>query len=264
MTEPRDVAMCHERPTAARPLWIFALGPFVLVRDGLELAFQGRSPRKVLELLQALVAFGAHAVAIDALTRAVWPDQTSCDARNLFDNTLHRLRHLIDCPGVLVVADAKLGIDERRCWIDVHAFERLADPAKGAPGEHAVQALQLYRGHFLEHEPARAWSVVCRERLKRRLDTLILDSAARLEAACDWSGAAALYERGLQADPLAEGLYRRLMLCHHRCGEHAEALRVYRRCRDLLTAELGVGPSRATQAAAHELHRWAQPAPARP
>jgi DNA-binding SARP family transcriptional activator len=40
------------------------------------------------------------------------------------------------------------------------------------------------------------------------------------------------------------------MDCHQRLGQRAEALRVYRRCRDLLAAELGLAPSRATLEAA--------------
>jgi hypothetical protein len=38
------------------------------------------------------------------------------------------------------------------------------------------------------------------------------------------------------------------MICHRELGDHAEALRVYRRCRELPSVVLGVQPTVATQA----------------
>jgi DNA-binding transcriptional activator of the SARP family len=39
------------------------------------------------------------------------------------------------------------------------------------------------------------------------------------------------YKKSLEADNLAEGFYRRLMLCYHKLGRQAEAIEVYERCR---------------------------------
>jgi DNA-binding SARP family transcriptional activator len=63
-----------------------------------------------------------------------------------------------------------------------------------------------------------------------------------------WDLAADLYARLLELDNLAEPVYRRLMLCHRELGETAEALRVFRRCRHLLSVVLGTGPSAQTRA----------------
>jgi len=57
-----------------------------------------------------------------------------------------------------------------------------------------------------------------------------------------------LYERALDEDSLAEELYRRLMLCHLERGEPAEAARVFRRCREMLSVQLGIPPSAETEA----------------
>lgn len=59
--------------------------------------------------------------------------------------------------------------------------------------------------------------------------------------------AIACYQQSLDVDPLAEELYRRLMLCHRRLNRHAEALAVYQRCQQTLAAVLGVPPSPETQ-----------------
>ena len=60
------------------------------------------------------------------------------------------------------------------------------------------------------------------------------------------SQALALYEAALAQDPLAENLYRGAIRCHLAAGRAADALRVYRRCRDQLSIVLGVAPSKAT------------------
>jgi DNA-binding SARP family transcriptional activator len=54
-------------------------------------------------------------------------------------------------------------------------------------------------------------------------------------------------------DNLAEELYRRLILCLQVKGERAEALRVYRGCRDMLSVVLGVQPTLETQTLYREL-----------
>ena len=64
-----------------------------------------------------------------------------------------------------------------------------------------------------------------------------------------------LYQRSLALDNLAEPIYRRLIACLKDTGEPAEALKVYRRCRELLSAVLGVQPSKETQALADTLRQ---------
>jgi len=70
-----------------------------------------------------------------------------------------------------------------------------------------------------------------------------------------WDEAVSCYGKGIEADDLAEELYRRLMVCHLRQGREAEALSVYRRCRKTLSSVLGVDPSAETRAIAASLGR---------
>ena len=56
-----------------------------------------------------------------------------------------------------------------------------------------------------------------------------------------------LYYRGLEADELAEGIYRRLMLCFQQTGRQAEAIDTYNRCCRTLKAQLSTAPSKETQ-----------------
>ncbi len=49
-------------------------------------------------------------------------------------------------------------------------------------------------------------------------------------------------------EPFRETSYQLLMRAHAAVGNRAEALRVYERCRSLLSAKLGVPPSPQTEA----------------
>jgi DNA-binding SARP family transcriptional activator len=76
---------------------------------------------------------------------------------------------------------------------------------------------------------------------------VVISLGAALEAARDWATAVDVYRRGLEADNLAEPLYRGLMRSLAATGDRAEALVAYRRCRDLVSVVLGLKPSAETE-----------------
>lgn len=215
----------HEEPREnGMPVRIYTLGRFALVVDGRPLTFAGKTPHKPLELLQALIAFGGRTVSNELLCRAVWPDDDSDDPRNLFDNTLHRLRKLLGHRDALALSDSKLTLNPRVCGVDAWDFERLSalhlDKASGAP---AADAMHLYQGHFLQLEAPHPWLLGYRERLHGRFLRLLLSEAGRLEALHRWDAAADWYARGIEVDPLDETLHQRVMHCLRRRGEESFA-----------------------------------------
>jgi DNA-binding SARP family transcriptional activator len=68
-----------------------------------------------------------------------------------------------------------------------------------------------------------------------------------MEAQQEWRRASELYQRAIELDPLAESFYRRQMVCLHALGLRAEAIEVYRRCRQTLSVTLGVAPTMETE-----------------
>jgi DNA-binding SARP family transcriptional activator len=111
----------------------------------------------------------------------------------------------------------------------------------------------LYRGPFLPSE-----EMTCVVSPREKLRSGFLRAVAHLgqcyEDGDRWEEAASCYGKGIEADDLAEELYRRLMVCHIRRGRKAEALSVYRRCRKTLSSVLGVEPSAETRSIADSIH----------
>jgi two-component SAPR family response regulator len=144
--------------------------------------------------------------------------------------------------------------------VDVWAFERFLGQAEKARMEgkgteairHFEKTLSLYRGHFLLFEEP-PWAVSLREKLRGGFSDAVTHLGRCYEEAGRWEEAVACFGKGLEADDLAEELYRRLMVCHIKQGQGAKALSVYRRCRRTLSSVLGVDPSAETRAIAASL-----------
>lgn len=56
-----------------------------------------------------------------------------------------------------------------------------------------------------------------------------------------------MYQKGLEAEPLAEELYRYLMVCYSIMGRQAEARNAYQCCKETLYAILRIKPSQETE-----------------
>ena len=134
---------------------------------------------------------------------------------------------------------------------------RCLDPyglaANDKPERQGALALDLYRGHFLHEEAEQPWAVAYREQLRGHVVSLVQNAGTDLQRNGETRAAAKLYERALALDNLAEPLYRDLIHCLREQGETAEALKVYRRCKEMLSIVLGIEPSKETQALAATL-----------
>jgi ATP/maltotriose-dependent transcriptional regulator MalT/DNA-binding SARP family transcriptional activator len=243
------------------PLTIRALGRFEVARDGVPLETRGKAQKKPLELLKGLIALGAEGVDASRLAALLWPDAEGDAAKGSFDTTLWRLRKLLGRDDALVLAEGKLSLDRERCWLDVWAFEQSARDADAPGAEPAGEdvarrgraVLAAYPGHFLAADEDAPWAIERRDRLRAKLARTVLGLGERLQAAGRWTEAVALYERALELDNLAEGLYRGLMICQRELRQPAAALQAYRRCRELLSVVLGVAPSAETESVRRSL-----------
>jgi LuxR family maltose regulon positive regulatory protein len=235
------------------PVKLYLLGRFSVVIDDVPLKTSGKAQAKPLELLKALVAGGGREVAAATLGTQLWPDLDGDAAQNALDTTLHRLRKLLRVEDAILVQLSKLSLNPAKVWVDVWAFERLANRCEqaGTPCTDAATSakfFRLYVGNILPQETDAPWLLPIRERLRSKFLRQVLKLGCDDEALGDWAHAADTYRHGLEVDNLSEELYRRLMQCELRRNQAAAALDAYRRCRQMLSIVLGVKPSAATEA----------------
>jgi len=239
------------------PVRIRTLGRFEILRDDEPVEFAGKSPRRVLTLLKAIIALGVTDVPVRELIDALWPDGEGDAGYDTFTVTISRLRKLLGSHETVQLTGEKVSLDTGQCWIDTMAFERCT--ADGSQFADLSRVLELYRGRFLSDEPDAPWALRPRLKLQQRFLASLEKLGARSEAASEWTRAAECYDRGLAVDDLAEGLYQGLMRCHLALGRSAEGLSVFRRLRQTLSVVLGVGPSQASQSLARRLGENAPP-----
>jgi LuxR family transcriptional regulator, maltose regulon positive regulatory protein len=239
------------------PIKIRTLGSFALAREDQPIVFKGKIPRKPLELLKLLVCAGDEGLPASAIADKLWPNLEADAALNNVDTNVHRLRKVLGVETAIKSSGGRVVIDASQCWVDAWAFERLATyDDTGTEADDILRghgALELYRGHFLDEEAEQPWAVGHREHLRARIIRLVQRAGVALQRNGEALAAAKLYERALALDNLAEPLYRDLIHCLREQGEASEALKVYRRCREMLSIVLSIEPSKETQALAATL-----------
>lgn len=239
-------------------LQLYAFGELRIVRDGELLRMAGaKAPRKPLALLGVLAAHGGEPLDVDALVDLLWPSLEANAPRASFEMALARLRKLLAVPAALELRDGMLGLDRGLVWCDVAAFEDIAARLEHAEGAQASalaeRAVGLYRAALLGADDLAGPLKALRERHALAFKRIALAHGARLEAGGDWRAAADHYERALARDMACEPLHRALIRAQLRLGEAAEALRSFRRCREVLPGLLGTPPGAETLALVRDL-----------
>jgi len=210
------------------PVRIYTLGSFSVLKDDAPLTYSGRTQKKPLELLRVLIALGGRNVAIERIAKAFYPYRSRRVAKTAIDTTLHRLRKLLG-EKCVVLQGGELSLNPQSCWLDTLALDQLVDSQMTASMRaQAEQLVHLYRGPFLPYEEA-TWAVLERERRRSQFLRGIARIGEALEAQGDATAALALYQKGIEADPLAELLYQRLVSGYRRLDRLAEALAVDQR-----------------------------------
>jgi LuxR family transcriptional regulator, maltose regulon positive regulatory protein len=245
------------------PVKIYTLGRFEVLKDGEVLRFEGKAQRKPIELAKMLVALGGRDVSANKLIDLMWPKPSAGDGQKAFDITVHRLRRLLGCDEAVQVTARSVSLNPQLVWVDVWALERrLAPlipavnavlPEIGLLESEAPHVLNLYRGHFLADETEEPWQIVLKNRLSGRFQRFVLRLGEHWESRQIWPRAAELYQRAIELDPLGETFYRRQMVCLHAQGHRAEAIEVFRCCRQTLSVMLGVPPTGETEAVYRQL-----------
>jgi LuxR family maltose regulon positive regulatory protein len=241
------------------PVEISVLGRFELFKEGQPVEFNRKVQKKPLLMVKAMIALGGRNIDEERLMDIIWPEADGDQAYSALTTTLSRLRQLLG-EKVLEVQAGRVSLSPSYCWVDVWAFEDLADKAEGLwrgshSGDGRANALQLmgkavdlYQGSFLGDEGSKLfWALPLGERLKNRFLFLIEKLGRSLELKEQWEQAIVLYRKGLEVDNLTEELYRRLMVCYGSIGETVKAAQVYLQLKTPLSSSMGIDPSPKTE-----------------
>jgi DNA-binding SARP family transcriptional activator len=217
---------------------------------------------KAQELLFYLLLHRDRPHPREVLGDLLWSDLSTSQSRKYLRQALWKLHSVLDGPGmrqgssILLVDSAWLGINPAADFtLDVAVFESAFSVVEDVPGEEltneaacSVQvAVDLYRGDLLE-DWYQDWCIYERERLQNLYLILLTKLMIHREARGRYETGILSAIRLLRYDPANERAHRALMRMYYRIGDRTAALRQYRRCVDVLQAELGVEPAESTGA----------------
>lgn len=233
------------------------------------LVHERRFPGRQGRIAFAFLAVHRHrSIHRDELLAAIWPDEAPAQTDSALDAILSKLRGTLKSAGF--GRDAGIAVHSgtvaltlpSATWIDLEVATNALDEAQGALRRNATAeawglsnvAAVISRRPFLPDVEA-PWIESQRSALRalhmRALNCLVTVSAHNGEPLEAIRHATEMIE----LEPFRETAYQLLMKMHAAAGDRAEALRVFAKCRELLRDELGVSPSRQTEAVYLEILR---------
>ncbi len=118
----RTHAMAPASPDIAAwpwPIIVRTLGGFAIEVRGEPLRFEGKSQRKPLDLLKALIALGGRDVPAHVLIDLLWPEPLEDGGQKALEITVHRLRRLLRSDDAIRVTDRRVTLDAALVWVDM-------------------------------------------------------------------------------------------------------------------------------------------------
>jgi len=248
-------------PAEEAELRIYCFGPFEVYYRGIRVP--QRRCGKVAAVLKYLAARPRQPISRDVLLEVLWPEAAPDIANNRLKVAIYHLRQAFalavsaENEPVILFQDGHYCFNPQlRVWTDVEAFRGnwqtgLRLERSGARSEAIPfyqQAVQLYRGDFLEEDRFEEWTLALREELR---DTYLMAldklshywfQAGQLEQAVEG------WKKIIAVDAWREDIYRHLMVCYSRSGQVGLALYWYNQCVQVLRDQLDLPPMAETVA----------------
>ncbi len=214
--------------------------------------------RKAKALLKLLALQHRRSLHREQVLDRLWPEMEPKAAANNLHKSLHVLRTALaaqDISTPLITLKRDLLALSPEIGIDVDQFRTQVQRARIARHDVALwgQALDLYGGDLLPEDIYEDWTVAPREQLRELHHQLLMEVSALHEARGRTDLAIERLHQLLYLDPIHEGAHRSLMRLYCMGGTRHRALQQYHDCRAVLSKELGVEPSEATEALYQEI-----------
>ncbi|MDX1418043.1 MAG: BTAD domain-containing putative transcriptional regulator, partial [Candidatus Promineifilaceae bacterium] len=239
---------------------IQALGPLQLWLNEELVPDKAWPTQKSRQLFEILLINHGRLVTTDRLMEYLWPALGIKKARNNLWVSVSQARRVLEpdlasrasSTFILKQGDGYQFQPNQDCWIDIEAFQEKIDQAQNIDGtieaiEHLQNAVDLYQGDLLAHDPYAEWAIQPRRRLREDFLNASLELASAYAYQGEFRRSVNLCRDCLSYDNSRESIYRALMLYLYCAGEQSEALRVYEEARQKLLEEIGVEPATQTK-----------------
>ena len=215
------------------------------------------------QLLMAIVSHGTQKITKDLLIDDLWPEaEPAAGDRNL-KAALYNLRKSLEPvlhkdfgSSYVHLHDNLILLDPELCGLDIEQFSSTIKrgEGKGKTGDFKgalrdyAEAMEIYRGDFLPEVTYGPWADLKRDELRGKYTDLLYGAARLYERQGALKKAIACYKKTIQADPLLEESYQKLMTLYFNKGMPNEALRTYEDCKKALKTGLKTKPEATTTA----------------
>ena len=196
-----------------------------------------------------LALHAGQMVPADQLVEGLWGENPPPAVRNGLQGLVSKLRRLLGSAGLIVMRGGGYALDVAPDAVDVHRFEQLVAQGRTAATSgdlaRAVALLSeadaMWRGEALTEFAYEEFASGATTRLSE-LRLAAMEERLDAELQLGHPGVVTELETLVASYPLRERLRGLLMLALYRSGRQAEALRVYRDGRRILSEELGLDP----------------------
>lgn len=236
------------------PLRINLLGSHSVLRAGVPIEQQVWTRRKAMEILWLLATTSGHQISREQAIDTLWAGEGGDALAGRFRVALHALHLALEpdrqrrVPTRFVrTSTDRLWLDTDQVVVDVDEFRDHATAAlRSEPDgelDSGLAAIDLYKGPLLDDEPYVEWLLPVRSSLAALFHSVLIDTGQKLVRRGEFSHAAALARRAIEADPYSESAYELHALAHLGNGDDVRARQVFDECRAVLLDDLGVEPS---------------------
>jgi predicted ATPase/DNA-binding SARP family transcriptional activator/Tfp pilus assembly protein PilF len=221
------------------------LGQFEVLQDGRRITIPTRNAQS---LFAYLILNAGQAHRREQLAGLLWPDSSEDNARSNLRHELWRLRKALEFEGQTCFRIDDLTIAfAPPCEYSLDARRLASVPLEGSRPEDLIAALSLYRGQLLPGFYDE-WIFAERERLQALFEARMARLLELLQAEGRWAEVLDWAMRWIALGEWPEPAYRALMSAYANRGDLSKAVATYERFRQGLQKDLGVEPSRQTQA----------------
>ena len=201
--------------------------------------------RRQVRALLYYLAESQGPVSREIVAALFWPELPTGQALRQLTHLLTHLRRQLPAPDILVTTIDTLLLVPDQIWVDVSVLAALAS---GCPPRLCQQAIDLYRGPFLDGfslpqtAEFESWLLSRRHRYQQSYLECLANRVERSAALGATQDAIHIAQQYLQVDDLAEGMHRRLIELFTAAGDEAAARRQHNLCKAILARELAIEP----------------------